>query len=186
MNAIQFSDGIGILSFALFVYLALDAIRQFRPCLMALSKKLTTDEDVGVGNFESRVQILLCLRGKDPFLERCLSNLANQAYAEYRVTIILDTEEDEAYAQVQELLTNLDSCRFDIIVRDCLYSTCSRRACSLLTGLNQVADDVDVVVLCDGDTVPHENWLRELTAGFSDMRTPGACARGPRSPERGP
>ena len=168
MNALRFSDGIGILSFALFVYLALDAIRQFRPCLMALSKKLTTDEDVGVGNFEPRVQILLCLRGKDPFLDRCLTNLANQAYAEYRVNIILDTEEDEAHAQVQELLTNLDSCRFDIIVRDCLYSTCSRRACSLLTGLNQVADDVDVVVLCDGDTVPHENWLRELTAGLSD------------------
>jgi hypothetical protein len=38
----------------------------------------------------------------------------------------------------------------------------------VLTGLSQLSDDVEIVVMCDGDAMPSDNWLRELVANFND------------------
>jgi len=156
------TDPIGFLSLLANCWLTIEALRQFIPLLRALRLANTASRPEVPESSLPEVRVLLCLRGTDPFLDRCLNGLASQNYPRYRILIIVDSGDDEALPQAMDLQQKHGNDRVEVMLRKHLFTTCSRRASSFLSGLEQLDDSIEAVVLCDGDTVPHETWLRDL------------------------
>lgn len=150
--------------------LAMLVIVHFLPCLAEMRRALKQD-NLPSDQFSPAARVILCLRGADPFLDRCLRGLVSQDYPDYKVLIVVDSANDSALPQVEKLLTEYGEDRVGMIIRDRVLPRCSRRASSLFCGLHHVPDDVEVVVMCDADAIPHRTWLRELISPLKDPLT---------------
>lgn len=164
---------LGVVAAVAFCVLAIRLVMQSLPCLFAMRRGLQPGE-LRPASFTPPARVLLCLRGADPFLDRCLRGLATQDYPNYKVIIIIDSATDESLPQVQALLDEFGEERIEVLFRDRLWPTCSRKISSLLCGFSRVPDEVEVVAWCDADAIPHPTWLRELTAPLQDAQTPVA------------
>src|SRR5579862_112802 len=51
--------------------------------------------------------VVLCLRGADSSLERCLAGLLHQDYPNYSLWIVVDSEADSAHALLSKLLDRI-------------------------------------------------------------------------------
>jgi hypothetical protein len=116
---------------------------------------------------------VICLKGGDPFLDRCLDGLATQDYPDARLAIVVDSETDEAHAVAVGVQTRHAAKRVDVLIRDRAYPHCSRKVSSLLTALARLPEETGIVAICDGDAVAHSTWLRELAEG---LRNPELAA----------
>ena len=108
------------------------------------------------------VLVLLPMRGADPFLSLCLSNLANQDYSNYRVHIIVDHPDDPANRDVQVFLESYEQDLFDVSYLEQPLSTCSLKVSAINQVLGQVGQSYEFIVFLDADVVAHPSWLREL------------------------
>jgi len=160
----------GLIGATVFVVMASFVFWHFLPCISELKAALKRDS-VLENDFVPSARVILCLRGSDPFLHRCLRGLMNQNYPDYKVLIVIDSPQDDVLPQVQHLLRDTNESRFDILFRDQIFPHCSRRASSLFCGLNHVPDETDVIVMCDADAIPHPTWLRELVAPLQEPFT---------------
>lgn len=157
-------DGWGTAAFAIFAALSAHLAVQFRRCFASLR----ADCEPASGGHSPTAQIIICLRGRDPFLARCLDRLARQDYPAFRITIVVDSVTDEAWPDVRRLLDVYGGDLVQALVRDRSLPECSRRASSLCTALDRFTDDVEIVALCDGDAVVHPLWLRQLVDGLQN------------------
>lgn len=164
---------LGVVAAVAFCLIALLLVMQSIPCLLSMRRGIQRGE-LRTTSFTPPARVLLCLRGADPFLDRCLRGLATQDYPDYKVIIIIDSAIDESLPQVQALLDEFGGERIEVLIRDRLWSTCSRKISSLLCGFDRVPDEVEVVAWCDADAIPHSTWLRELTAPLQEAQTPVA------------
>ena len=82
--------------------------------------------------------------------------------------IVVDSEKDEACEAARRAERMYGGDRFRIIIRHREYAQCSRRASSLLSALEGLADEVEIVVLCDGDAVVPRSFLGQLVRGLSE------------------
>lgn len=136
--------------------------------LLAARIRPAADADCG------RAAIVLCLRGADPFLERCLAGILTQDYPDFEVLIVVDHKEDPAWVPVHELVAGLKdrttarSVRIEEL-RD-RPEACSLKNASLVQAYETLGDDVKFVATVDADVEPHRTWLRELVAPMSDPR----------------
>ncbi|WP_010587980.1 glycosyltransferase [Schlesneria paludicola] len=160
----------GLVAAIILTGLAVLAVWQFQPCLKGLRGALAADQAASQ-DYSPAARVILCLRGADPFLDRCLRGLVNQDYPEYKVLIVVDSPTDSAVPQVESLLREYGADCAEMIVRDRILPRCSRRASSLFCGLNQVPTEVQVVVMCDADAIPHRTWLRELVTPLAEPLT---------------
>lgn len=160
--------GLTICTFSIFGWSALLLIRRMWPLIQELRLALRTTDQPQRSESLPVAEIFLCLKGVDPFLNRCLEGLANQDYPHYTINIVLDSRSDEAAPHARLVQQQYGADRINIIYRQILHPTCSQRASSLMTGLADLQPDTEMAVLCDGDTTPHESWLRELAQGLSD------------------
>ncbi len=66
--------------------------------------KLWTARRVLPGDSECpKALVILCLRGADPSLSRCLTNLLNQNYPQFHVVIVVDDERDDAWRAAHDI-----------------------------------------------------------------------------------
>lgn len=163
----------GLIGATTFLVMALLVVWHFLPCISELKAALKRNSVI-TNDYAPSARVILCLRGSDPFLHRCLRGLMNQNYPDYKVLIVIDSPQDDVLPQVEHLLRDTDKSRFDILFRNQLFPHCSRRASSLFCGLNHVPDDTEVIVMCDADAIPHPTWLRELVAPMQDSLTVAA------------
>lgn len=77
--------------------------KQFLDCLPAGS----SDPSIQYGDVP-RAVVVLPVRGKDPFLDKCIESLLNQDYPNYILRIIIDSEFDPS-VQTIETAVNLYS-----------------------------------------------------------------------------
>jgi cellulose synthase/poly-beta-1,6-N-acetylglucosamine synthase-like glycosyltransferase len=142
---------------ALFAILSLaDGIRFSRR--VAASRRRTA-------SFEARAVILMPVRGTDPTLNRTLEALAGQKYGDFRVIFITDREDP-----VVEHLREANLGRPTTIVEASPRTGCSGKIAALLTGLEHLEKEDEVVVFADSDIVPDRRWLRSLLAPLQDAK----------------
>lgn len=112
-------------------------------------------------------EVLLCLRGTDPFLPECLTGLLNQDYPDYTVRIVVDGPQDPAHQTLRETLAHVsaDRVRIENLVER--YSSCSLKCSALFQAIRNLAPDREIVAQIDADTVPHSTWLRDLATGLA-------------------
>lgn len=136
--------------------------------LLAARIRPAADADCG------RAAIVLCLRGADPFLERCLAGILTQDYPDFEVVIVVDHRDDPAWGPVHELVAGLKDRTTARAVRISELrdrpETCSLKNASLVQAYESLGPDVAFVATVDADVEPHRTWLRELVAPMADSR----------------
>jgi len=161
---------LGLVAAIIFCALAILVVWHFLPCLRELQAALREGNN-NPNDFTPVARVILCLRGVDPFLDRCLRGLAGQNYPNYKVLIVIDSSQDDSRPQVEKLLDEYGTERVEMLIRDCNLPNCTRKVSSLFCGLKHVPDDVEVVAICDADAIPHPTWLRELVSPLRDPMT---------------
>ncbi|WP_392536032.1 glycosyltransferase [Nostoc sp. C117] len=115
-----------------------------------------------------KTAVILCLRGADPFLPKCLRSLLNQNYPQYDLKLIVDSQEDPAWKIASETITEQEATNVQISRLRIVRNNCSLKCSSLVQAVRELDDSYKVVALVDADTIVHRNWLRELVSPLGD------------------
>ncbi|MFN0020175.1 MAG: glycosyltransferase [Pirellulaceae bacterium] len=111
--------------------------------------------------YQPRARIVLCVRGADPFLARCIACLLDQDYPNFDVRVVVDRAEDPAWPVVAEALRNAP-----VPARMEALSTRSKhrslKVTSLLQGIADLDESYEVVAIADADVIANRHWLRDL------------------------
>jgi GT2 family glycosyltransferase len=121
-----------------------------------------------------RAAVVLCLRGCDPFLKSCVQALLAQDYPHYDVRVVVDSRDDPAWRDVEQIAAACRSTNVRIEPLAKRRDTCSLKCSSLAQAVKSLDDSCEVLALLDADTVPHPTWLRELVAPLADPRVGAA------------
>ena len=117
-----------------------------------------------------RAAVILCFRGKDPFLKKCIQSLLQQDYPDYEVLVIVDHESDEAVKVVDECIRQTSAKNIKVEILKDRRKTCSLKCSSLLQAVGSIEDSREIVAMVDADAVPHATWLRELARAISRQK----------------
>lgn len=109
---------------------------------------------------------ILCLRGSDPYLSRCIQSLMSQDYPRYRICFVLDHPQDPAVAILDGELAKHDFGRFEIQTLQHPSDTCSLKCSCLVQAITGLDNSTQFVALLDADTIPHSSWLREMATAL--------------------
>jgi cellulose synthase/poly-beta-1,6-N-acetylglucosamine synthase-like glycosyltransferase len=109
---------------------------------------------------------MLCLRGTDPFLKKCLIGLLNQDYPSYQVRIVVDSPEDPAHAAVAEALHETKATNVQVENLQERRAACSLKCSSIRQVLDSLEPQYEIVAQLDADTIAHPTWLRELATAL--------------------
>lgn len=115
-----------------------------------------------------KTAIILCLRGADPYLAKCLRSLFKQNYPNYDIKLIVDSEEDPAWKIATTTVAEEKASNVEIQALRERRKNCTLKCSSLVQALCGLDKTYKVVALVDADTVVHSNWLRELVSPLSD------------------
>jgi glycosyltransferase involved in cell wall biosynthesis len=115
-----------------------------------------------------KTAVILCLRGADPFLRRCVESLLAQDYPKYDIHIVIDSPEDPAWEVIREFVDLHQAVPIKVHTLIERQETCTLKLSSLLQTVAQLDASYEVVALVDADTIPHRSWLSELVAPLAD------------------
>ncbi|MFO0013672.1 MAG: glycosyltransferase [Planctomycetota bacterium] len=110
--------------------------------------------------------VVLCLRGGDPFLNRCVEALLQQDYPCYRMIFIVDHERDPAMEILRSALENASMSNYELQLLSDPPGSCSLKCSSLIQAYRSLPDSTVILAQLDADTIPHPSWLRELATGL--------------------
>lgn len=119
-------------------------------------------------SFAPKVAVVLCVRGTDPSLIRCLDGLSQQGYANYEIHVVADDAQDPALQTVQEFFSkgNLTPATIHVLTE---HSRSRSLKCSAIIGsISELDDSFEVVALIDADSVADRDWLKDLVQPLSD------------------
>ncbi len=113
-----------------------------------------------------RVQVVLCVRGADPSLARCIRSLASLDYPNYRVSVVADHAGDAGLIAIRRSLDERQRERIDELVLDDQdrLESCSMKCSALIRACRELTDEVEFVATVDADTRPPADWLDRLIA----------------------
>jgi cellulose synthase/poly-beta-1,6-N-acetylglucosamine synthase-like glycosyltransferase len=110
--------------------------------------------------------VVLCMRGGDPFLTRCIEGLLTQDYPCFHVSFVVDSLDDPANQILKKSLASHANKNYEILILDQALASCSLKCSSLVQALKSRMDSQGFVAFLDADTIPHKTWLRELAMGL--------------------
>jgi ceramide glucosyltransferase len=114
-------------------------------------------------NLTPRVCVIVPCKGTGKNFRENVIAITQQQYTNYHVVFIVDSAQDSAYQQLQDLFEATPHVSFLIAE---MYEGCSGKIAALLTGIHH-AGEVDVYVFADSDIKPHDQWLPYLLAGLT-------------------
>ena len=97
----------------------------------------TWDRKPGDPDFCPKAAVILCLRGADPFLEKCIRAVLRLDYPACDVKIVVDCREDPAWGVVQRVVAESPGAMVEIQPLTRPPTTCSLKCSSLLAGDRQ-------------------------------------------------
>lgn len=136
--------------------------------LLSFRGELLGDEDC------PQAAVILCLRGGDPFLEKCIDGLLTQDYPNYHIHIVVDHQDDPALRILEPVLDENNNKKVHIQFLEDRRATCSLKCSSVVQAVGSLDDSVEFIAQLDADTIPHSSWLRELATALSDERVGAA------------
>lgn len=117
---------------------------------------------------EVPAEVVLCLRGCDPTLDRVFTALAGQSHRRWRLQVVVDSENDPAWHATQSTLVRLAEAgtpSWSGVVVAPLAARGPRgslKCASLRQALMSLHAETRVVALVDADAVVHHHWLTTL------------------------
>ncbi|MGW8256045.1 MAG: glycosyltransferase [Thermoguttaceae bacterium] len=156
------------LSFIIFLTLLGLIIAQGSLCACFFASLLGKKRKRRPDGFCPKTAVILCLRGNDPFLSRCVQSLIDQDYPCYDIHVVIDSAEDPAWQAIKDIAELLPTTELHIHTLSQRNDTCSLKCSSLLQAVSELKDSYEVVALLDADIIPHRTWLSELIGALSD------------------
>jgi cellulose synthase/poly-beta-1,6-N-acetylglucosamine synthase-like glycosyltransferase len=115
-----------------------------------------------------QAEVVVCLRGGDPFLHRCVDAVLRQDYPRYRVLFVVDHECDPALGILRASLAQTNPSNHEVQFLSQPRSTCSLKCSSLVQAYRSLLPETEFLAQLDADTIPHRSWLRELATGLAE------------------
>lgn len=119
-------------------------------------------------SFAPNVAIILCVRGSDPSLVKCLAGIAQQDYLNYEIHVVADDPQDPALQTVREFFSQKELPPATIHVLSEHDQSRSLKCSSIICGVSELDDSIEVVALIDADTIADRNWLNDLVQPLAD------------------
>lgn len=162
----KMSELVIFLSFALLVWLSLQLLLSF------LFLRYVSASDIILLPEEElpKAAIILCLRGADPFLDKCLRSLLQQNYPDYQLKLVVDHEDDPSWVTINDIIAECQPVNMDVRVLRQRRETCSLKCSSIVQAVAELDNSYSVVAFVDADAVVHPNWLRHLISPLADYR----------------
>lgn len=141
-------------------------------CLSYRQKKLLPDDQL------PKTAVILCLRGANQTLTKCLRSLLNQNYPRYDLKIIIDHQADPTWKIATDTISKLGATNVEISPLKIIRTNCSLKCSSLVQAVSELDDSYKVVALVDADIITPPHWLRELVSPLANSKvgaTTGNC-----------
>ena len=122
--------------------------------------------------YQPAVAVVLCLRGADPSLHRCLAGLSLLDYPDYELHLVFDDLRDPSIAVVDSFLAQAGEGGPPVhrhIIAD-RGDGCSLKCSALISTIMKLEDRIEVVALVDADASVREDWLKRLIAPLRDPK----------------
>jgi ceramide glucosyltransferase len=120
------------------------------------------------GFYSPRSAVLCPCKGVEPGLERNLSSLCEFDHQNYEVFFILASESDPALSIVKRVIAQSRVKAHLVLAGP--PQECGEKVNNLRAGIQQLAEDFEILVFADSDGRPGHSWLRRLTAPLTDSR----------------
>lgn len=126
---------------------------------------------------ETKVAVLMCVRGCDPSLRGGLIRLLQQNYRRYDVHLVVDNQLDTAWRVAQQVKKEFDTeNRLQIHELQNRLPTCGLKCSSLIQGLSYLKPDTEYLLLTDSDVIAHSEWIADLVGPLeSDPKVGLVC-----------
>ena len=132
---------------------------------LAMRKKPSKE----LGKYAPPANIVLCLRGRDPTLERCLEAILNQDYPNYELHTVFDSLQDPAFPVVEAFRQRSEiPIRIHVIPQ--FSGQCGMKCEALITAIRNLQPDCQVVAMIDADSIAARNWLTEMVRPLQNSR----------------
>lgn len=119
---------------------------------------------------EPPVGVVLCLRGADPYLEKCLQAIYQLNYSNFELLIVLDHPEDPAREAVDRVVAENSAKQTTVATLKEKRPECSLKCSSLVQAVETLQSRCEIIAQLDADTVVHPNWLTELAHALDDPK----------------
>jgi cellulose synthase/poly-beta-1,6-N-acetylglucosamine synthase-like glycosyltransferase len=129
---------------------------------MRRRENLVTDS-----NFLPPASVILCLRGRDPTLLRCLKAIEAQDYPDFELTVVFDSTDDPAY-QVVEAFRERTAIKIRTLVIPQYSGQCGMKCEALICAIENLDPQHEVVALIDADSIAAPNWLRVMVGPLAN------------------
>jgi ceramide glucosyltransferase len=126
-------------------------------------------------DFVPRAHLFMPCKGVEPRFVDTVRGMLAQDYPHYRVTFVVESPDDPAYAHLSRLIAadshrDGSNARAELVIaggaRDC-----GQKVHNLLTATDRLDDQAEVVVFADSDILPDNQWLRRLVSPLSRDKT---------------
>lgn len=122
-------------------------------------------------DFAPRVHLFMPCKGVEPRFVDTVRGMLTQDYPHYRVTFVVESADDPAYAHLGRLIqtcSRADGSRptAEVVIAGAAHD-CGQKVHNLLTATAGLDDQAEVVVFADSDILPDGYWLRRLVSPLS-------------------
>ena len=177
------------LTLALFALAVMQTSYVYAYCLLLRQRHLWQREIVAQPdvaehtNAESKIALILCLRGTDPGLIDCLTGISGQRLQKFQLHIVVDSMDDPAVAVVNRFFAEHRlTPRLHVVEQP--GHRCSLKCSALLVAIENIPLDVETIAFIDADTFPDPNWLGDLIAPLAQADVGAATGNRWFSPTR--
>src|SRR5207302_3861977 len=120
------------------------------------------------GFYAPRVALLCPCKGIDPGLERNLVSLTEFERQNYEIFFVVASEKDPARSIIERVAKS-SRVKTNVVIAGKAVN-CGEKVNNLRTGVEQLPEEFEVLVVADSDGRPGKHWLHHLVAPLADSR----------------
>ena len=120
-------------------------------------------------DYAPKAVVVLCLRGRDPYLRDTLLSLFKQDYPNYSIKVVIDSVIDPSWQTVAEIAAQCGDVRLEYQDLRQRLKTCSLKCSSIVQAVESMADDDEILVLSDADVVRHR-LVKHIIRAYAEDR----------------
>jgi cellulose synthase/poly-beta-1,6-N-acetylglucosamine synthase-like glycosyltransferase len=117
-----------------------------------------------------RAVVVLPVRGKDPFLARCIETLLDQNYPNYILRIIIDSELDPSVSVIEQVVNLYSNDRVEVEYLSTALETCGAKNSALIQIVESLEPEDSAIVVVDSDAIAYPGWLGDLMQPLQDPK----------------
>lgn len=162
-----------VLVIAILAYLSVSWVIQWILCWLYARAVRSASSDAQrdpspAGDDLPRISVLMPLRGADPYLPAAIRAVVGNDYPNLRLRIVIDDQNDPAWAVVEDTVSSLGAENVHISVLRDKSPDCSLICSSLIQAFDEAEDTSDLISFCAADMVAPTNWYWDMANAMSD------------------